>query len=185
MYNPPGPDDTLEWIELHNQMTVDIDLSEWSIQGGVEFEFPAGTTLPGGGYLVVARAPAVLAAATGFADAMGPLGGQLANGGEQLTLHNKGDRVMDAVDYRDDDPWPVGADGSGATLAKIDQDFGSSQPSSWTTSRAARRYPWRGQLPVIRSDPREIDRDCAGRSLGLSCCRDITAGRLEQRRLRQ
>ena len=55
MYNPPGSDDLLEWVELHNQMTVDMDLSQWSIQGGADFEFPAGTTVPGGGYLVVAR----------------------------------------------------------------------------------------------------------------------------------
>jgi len=41
MYNSPGPtDDALEWIELSNQMAVDMDLSGWRLDGGVEFEFP-------------------------------------------------------------------------------------------------------------------------------------------------
>ena len=41
MYNPPGPtDDALEWIELSNQMAVDMDLSGWRLDGGVEFQFP-------------------------------------------------------------------------------------------------------------------------------------------------
>ena len=41
MYNPPGPtDDALEWIELSNQMAVDMDLSGWRLDGGVEFKIP-------------------------------------------------------------------------------------------------------------------------------------------------
>ncbi len=32
MYNPPGDTDaSLEWVELYNQMAVDMDLSRWSI----------------------------------------------------------------------------------------------------------------------------------------------------------
>src|SRR5688500_16748092 len=35
MYNPSGSEgDSLEWIELYNQLAVDIDISDWAIEGG-------------------------------------------------------------------------------------------------------------------------------------------------------
>ena len=38
-----------EWIELKNQNSVDVDLSGWRLDGGVDFVFPAGTVVPAGG----------------------------------------------------------------------------------------------------------------------------------------
>ena len=67
MYNPAGADETLEWVELHNQMGVNMDLSGWRLDGGVGFPFPNGTTLARGGYLVIASNPAALQAATASA----------------------------------------------------------------------------------------------------------------------
>ncbi len=136
MFNPPGADESLEWVELHNQMAVDMDLSEWSLEGGARFEFPRETTLAGGGYLLVAKDPVAFEAATGIAGALGPFEGQLANDGEALELRSKNDRLMDQVDYNDGGLWPIGPDGSGATLAKIDRDLGSDRADSWTTSDA-------------------------------------------------
>ncbi|MCA9151822.1 MAG: lamin tail domain-containing protein, partial [Planctomycetales bacterium] len=49
-----------EWIELHNQMSVDVELSNWRIDGGVEYQFPVGTILAAGDYLVVAADPTQL-----------------------------------------------------------------------------------------------------------------------------
>src|SRR5688500_12672867 len=64
---PAGVDEgALEWVELHIQMAVDTDLSGWRLRGGVDFDFPAGTVLPGRGYVVVAFDPAALQAATGY-----------------------------------------------------------------------------------------------------------------------
>ena len=53
MYHP-SDDDGVEWIELHNQMAVDMDLSGWSVQGGIRYVFPQGTIVKGGAYLVLA-----------------------------------------------------------------------------------------------------------------------------------
>ncbi len=134
MYNPVGAAESLEWIELHNQMGVDMDVSRWRLDGGVSFAFPNGTTIPRGGYLVVASDPTALFASTGFASALGPYSGQLSNGGEKLELVNNSNRTMDTVDYRDDEPWPVGPDGSGFTMAKRDPDAASETAENWTTS---------------------------------------------------
>ncbi len=65
MYHPAGDDPALEWIELYNQMSVDIDLSDWRIEGGIDFRFPADTILLANSYLVVASDPAALQAQAG------------------------------------------------------------------------------------------------------------------------
>lgn len=134
MYHPTGDDVGLEWIELHNQQAVDMDLSRWKLRGGVDLEFPAGTVISGGGYLVVAAAPAALLAAGVFTGAVGPWLGQLDNGGESLRLVDNDGRLMDELDYGDEDPWPVGPDGSGATLAKYDANTATADPANWRTS---------------------------------------------------
>ncbi|MFC1757565.1 lamin tail domain-containing protein [Planctomycetota bacterium] len=135
MYNPAEvANESLEWIELYNQLAVDMDVSDWSLRGGVDFTFPAGTIVPGHGYVVVAADPDLLQAETGFANAAGPLEGRLDNNGETLKLFNNDNRVMNEVDYSDGGQWPVGPDGSGFTLAKYNQRTASHDAANWTTS---------------------------------------------------
>ena len=134
MYHPVAGEASLEWVELHNQMGVNMDLSGWSIAGGVAFTFPEGTIVPGGGFVVVAISPSALATESGFTDALGPFVGRLANDGERLELRNNSDRVMDWIDYRDDSPWPPGADGAGVSLAKVDPELASPHAENWRAS---------------------------------------------------
>lgn len=121
-------DEAPEWIELHNPMAIDMDLSDWSLEGGVTYSFGAGTVLPAGAFLVVAADP------TELAGSFGPYDGKLSNGGERIDLRNNGGRLIDSVAYSDDDPWPVQADGSGLSLAKIDPDAASDHAENWTAS---------------------------------------------------
>ena len=133
LYHPPSDGD-LEWIELHNPMVLDMDLSGWSLEGGVTFPFAEGTVVPAGGFLVVAADPALLDDETGFAVALGPYDGRLSNGGERIDLRNNWGRLIDTVEYGDDEPWPVQADGSGCSLAKIDLDAASDHAENWSAS---------------------------------------------------
>ena len=96
-----------EWIELANLMAVDMDLSGWQLTGAVTFTFPEGSRLKAGGYLLVAAQPAAVPGA------LGPWNGRLSNNGERLRLLNVSGRLMDELDYSDDEPWPAAADGSG------------------------------------------------------------------------
>src|SRR5690348_11314715 len=59
-YHSATDESANEWIELHNQMSIDIDLSGWHIEDGVNFTFVEGTVIPGHGYLVVASNPSAL-----------------------------------------------------------------------------------------------------------------------------
>ena len=55
-YHPPAEE--TEWIELHNQMAVDVDISGWRLRGGIKYDFPADTVIGGGDYLIIAADPA-------------------------------------------------------------------------------------------------------------------------------
>ena len=71
------------------------------LTGGIYFQFPEGTVIPGNGFLVIAANPAGLEEDTGFAGRPGPFSGRLDNGGEELILRNNSDRIMDILDYDD------------------------------------------------------------------------------------
>jgi hypothetical protein len=57
-YNPAGSDTANEWIELHNQLSVNVDISGWQLDDGVQYQFPVGTVVSAGDYLVVSNDPA-------------------------------------------------------------------------------------------------------------------------------
>ena len=135
MYHPPADEDgQLEWIELHNQLAVDMDVSDWRLAGGVDYTFPDGTIVPGRGQLVVAASPEEMKATTGLAHVEGPWRGRLANGGELLQLFNNDDRLMNTVEYGDQGDWPAAPDGSGFSLAKLRSNAASHSPQNWSFS---------------------------------------------------
>ncbi len=157
MYNPVGSSDSrLEWIELHNQLAVRMDISNWRLSGGVNYIFPEGTVIPGGGYLIVGVDPQSLATELGITGAVGPYTGSLNNAGEELELRNNSDRVMDIVQYGDRGEWPVGADGSGATLAKVNGDRSSEPSENWRVSEQMGGTPGRENFPPYRPDPIDV-----------------------------
>src|ERR1051326_2211382 len=126
MYHPLVSETAFEWVELYNQMAVDLDISHWSIQNGISYTFPEGTIVHGGGFIVVSISPADLAMTVhGFTNIVGPFSGRLANSGETLEVRNNDGRLMDSVTYGTDGDWPVAPDGSGVSLAKIDPNTAS------------------------------------------------------------
>ncbi|MCA9211862.1 MAG: lamin tail domain-containing protein [Planctomycetales bacterium] len=150
MYHPESGQDGAEWIELHNQMSVDMDLSDWTIDGGVSYQFPPDTKLAGGAYLVVARDPDAIQVANRNI-VFGPFDGRLSNGGERLRLLNRSERTMDQIEYSDRGDWPAGADGTGASLAKAEALAGSEDASNWTISARAGGTP--GRANFVEFDP--------------------------------
>ncbi|MEO1834904.1 MAG: lamin tail domain-containing protein, partial [Akkermansiaceae bacterium] len=115
MYHPLLRADGLagEFVELHNSQPWAEDLSGYRLSGAVAFEFPPNTVIPGGGFLVVAKAPADAEALFGIQNVLGPYDGQLSNEGETLRLRNPSGAVLLEVPYLDKAPWPIAADGLG------------------------------------------------------------------------
>jgi hypothetical protein len=125
----PASDDDTEWVELHNPMVLDLDVSGWTLAGAVDWTFPEGTRIPAGGFLVVAADPSRL-----DVDALGTWEGRLANEGERIELVSRSGRVIDTLEYGTTPVWTVMADGSGFTLAKRDHDAASDHAENWTAS---------------------------------------------------
>ncbi len=135
-----------EWIELTNLLGTDLDLSGWKITGGIDFSFPEGTVLPAGGYRVVTNGLSMIPGA------LGPWAGRLSNSGELIQLVNVAGRVMDELDYRDGGRWPVGADGSGATLSRLRRSA-ESGPAAWAASAAIGGTPGGPNFPAQTPAP--------------------------------
>jgi len=148
MYHPLGGEESLQWIELYNQMSVDMDLSGWSISGAAAFTFPEGTVLAGGGYLVIARDPEALSQAAGLTEVLGPFAGDLNSGERRLELRNNNNRLMDAVNWDTCGRWPPAADGSGASLAKRIPSTRSTRALNWTASIEIGGTPGQPNFPT-------------------------------------
>ncbi|MDB6034265.1 MAG: hypothetical protein JWM16_4603 [Verrucomicrobiales bacterium] len=148
-YHPATNESTREWVEIHNQMSIDIDLSAWSIKGDISYTFTEGTIIPGNGYLVVAISPSALQADTGVLNVVGPFAGRLLDSAGTLELRDRNDRLMDALQYRDNGKWPLAPDGSGVTLAKRNPNTTSGSPEYWTSSVRVGGTPGTANFPSL------------------------------------
>jgi hypothetical protein len=132
----------------------------WSLRGIVDFEFPANQVLGAQGYLLIvnfdpAARPAQLAAfraryrmspGTGI---LGPYQGRLDNQTGSVKLFKPGEPdqapstnsvrvpriLVDAIDYSDEAPWPVAADGVGLSIQRNDSSRYGNDPANWNASR--------------------------------------------------
>ncbi|MFT5409051.1 MAG: hypothetical protein ACI9NC_001772, partial [Verrucomicrobiales bacterium] len=154
-YNPADDLADTEWIEFHNLNGVNVDVSGWRLRGGVDFDFPEGTVVDGHGFLLVAANPAN--AKLAGKGALGPFVGSLNNGGEIVRIENRDGRTMNSLSYGDSGDWPVGADGSGATLTKRDQGTADNRPANWVASREIGGTPGAANFPLAGAPPVEIE----------------------------
>ena len=139
---PPATTAAPEWIELHNQMSIRVDLGGWSLRGGIDYTFPEGTVMEPGAYLVIS---AVAGSPPG---ALGPITGKLDNAGEEIRLHERWGRMMDTISYGDEGAWPSTPDGGGPSLAKRAPDDGSGPALSWMASTTPGGTPGAENFPV-------------------------------------
>jgi len=114
-YDVPGIDRLAEFIELYNTGSVAIDVSDWRLRTSLYARrLPAGTIVPAGGYLTIARDAAGFQARWGQpADLAGPVP-PLANDADQLTLKNASNVVVDEVKW-EQTGWLITA-GTGSSL---------------------------------------------------------------------
>ncbi|MDX9752566.1 MAG: lamin tail domain-containing protein [bacterium] len=118
----------LEFIELYNRGAQAVDLSGWSFSRGVEFEFPAGSAIPGRGFLLVCKEESRY---VNIPNRVGNYVGSLANGGEAVALSNEAGVVIDFVEYDDTPPWLVLPDGEGPSLELVSPVADNKEAQYW------------------------------------------------------
>ena len=138
MCNPPLPG--AEFLELFNaSSTTAFDLSGWQIPE-VSYNFPSGSLISPGGFLVLAANRAAYAAAYG---ATVPLfdtfPGTLDPNGGLLTLlsatQSSGASVITRVRYSGSAPWPAVAAQTGTSLQLIDPHQDNWRVGNWSMSQ--------------------------------------------------
>ncbi len=165
-----------EYIELNNVSSSPVTLSDgagnsWRLRDAVDFTFPAGTTIPAGGYVIVAGVdasnPSELAAfrtrnniPAGVA-VYGPWDGQLDNTGDSVELVRPDVPnltsvpyiLVDKVKYEGTAPWPTGA-GVGASMQRVATSAYGNDPANWrfTVATPGGAIP-SGTAPVITQHP--------------------------------
>jgi hypothetical protein len=150
-----------EFIELFNHGLEAVELTGWGLSGDVRFQFPAGAVLGPGEYLLLAWDPERVVGLYGLeaARVLGPYSPGLSNGGGRVVLYGADGRVVDAVRYDDDFPWPSLADGHGRvegvgrSLERRLPAGSSADPANWDVSLEdaptplARNHRWTAILP--------------------------------------
>ena len=124
-----------EFVELFNASDSAIDLSFWTLNGAVDFQFPGGTTIPANGFFVVAENPAVLLSRFGVVG-LGPYSGKLSNDGERLELEDGNGVTVDEVTYGIGFPWPSASRGKGPSMELINADLDNDLGSSWRSAQS-------------------------------------------------
>ena len=166
-YDPDVATELVEFIELHNFGSTDVNLSGWYFSEGISYRFPAGAILQAGGYIIVAQDPAHINTKwnngryfISQASIFGPFefASKLNSNGEKVELCNADGRVIDQVDYQLGFPWPTVGDavpedqpGMGSSIQLVnplfDNDLGGSWRSAYPTPATQNTVVYAENIP--------------------------------------
>jgi len=130
-----------EWIELYNRSSNMVDLTGWTLAGGISYAFGADQTIAPGGYLVVARDADALYAAYPAIDIVGNFSGHLGSD-DEIILNDPRGNPANVVHYYDDGRWPEAADGGGSSLELRDSKADNSKAEAWAASNESGKSAW-------------------------------------------
>lgn len=137
-----GEDPRGEYLEIHHRGTTVVDLSGWRVEDdeGLLFEFPAGSQMVPGDYMVVAADGAAIQTRYSITNVVGSFraGTSLGNNSESISLLGADGRLVDYVHYRADEGWPLAPDQVGTSLELIDPREDNRNAANWRSSQVPR-----------------------------------------------
>jgi hypothetical protein len=166
-YDPDVKTQLVEFVELYNAGTAEVDLSGWYFREGVTYTFAPGSKLPADGYIIVAANPQHVRTKWSSGRFIvvpnllfGPFEGKLANDGEKIELCNAQGQQVDQVDYQLRFPWPTVGDsvpnaeppnGTGCSIQLVnpflDNDLGGSWRPAYPTPAAQNTAVYADNIP--------------------------------------
>ncbi len=145
-----------EFIEIANPTGAAVDLENWRVRGGIDFDFAAGTVIePNGVLVLVDFDPTDVANNTllglfrsryeidGSVELVGGFSGKLDNEGESVRLERPDSPpaddpdfiphvLEDAFRYNQVAPWPTNNSGTGNSLQRKAVTSWGNDPASWS-----------------------------------------------------
>ncbi len=154
MYHPTAPTDEerangftsasqFEYLVITNSGTAEADLAGVRFDSGINYSFEDTKLMPGEKAILVRNQAAFLSRYGAGHPVIGEYGGKLDDDGERLRLVDANDRVIQTFRYDDAEPWPVKADGEGASLVVVDATPGMDPDNaeSWQEGTALSGEP--------------------------------------------
>lgn len=127
--------DAGDWVEIYNNNDQLTDCSGWILmdeKDSHQFTFPTGTTIETDSFLVIAEnLTRFKSIHPQVENVIGNMDFGLSGSGELVRLFNPGGSIIDSLTYDDKAPWPLEADGQGATLELIDPSTDNTNPANW------------------------------------------------------
>ena len=137
-YNSSDSYDTDDWVEIYNSSSNTMDLGSWLLKDENDdhiFTIPSNTLLLPDQYLVFCTDTLKFTAL--FPDVSpyyGDLGFGLGGGSDFVRLFDSNGLLVDMVEYDDDAPWPILADGNGPTLELNHPSLDNTLGGNWSAS---------------------------------------------------
>jgi len=133
MYNPPdGGNDTIEFIELYNKGSVNVNIKDWYFANGVTYTFPDYTMAPNS-YYVVARDSVSMHHTFGITCSQWTAG-FLDDSGVPIILSDAIGQIKDSVYYLPTAPWPTTPNNGGPSLTFCNTALDNSLGENWSAS---------------------------------------------------
>ena len=144
MYHSTSNPAKNEYVEFYNRGTEDVDLSGWSVTGGISFQFPKKTVLVSNAYLVVAKNARWLRSQYDLpvSQVVGNFKQTLSNGEDMVRLKDTLGNQVDQVRYYDGGHWPKSADGYGSSLELINPYQDNNNYQAWSGSNERDKAEW-------------------------------------------
>lgn len=158
MYHPPeGGDEYLQLANIADTPTPLFDplnpTNLWQLVNGVQFTFPANTTLEAGERILLTGIDPglfrILHGTPAETRIFGPWTGNLDNAGEAIEIAQPDAPqtlppevgfvpyvVVERVRYDNHAPWPTAPDGEGDSLVRLVPDAYGNDPTNWAASSA-------------------------------------------------
>ena len=133
-YKSANTSDAGDWFELHSLAEQAIDMSNWRItDGGINalFIIPAGTVLNPSAHLIFAKDLSLfLSIHPSVTNVFGPTGISLGSA-ESIRFYYAMNRLRYSVNYTNQTPWPLEANGLGKTMELLSTSGYMCEGTNW------------------------------------------------------
>ena len=139
-YRPSIPGD---WVELYNPTDETIAIGLWMLKDDNDdhvFTIPENTIISANDFIVLCKDVAAFENLFSEVNNIGDFGFGLG-GGDQVRLFDSSEKLVDKVEYDDEDPWPTEPDGAGPILELIHPSLDNNRAENWAASNSNNGTP--------------------------------------------